>query len=1455
MFEFWIDVEGADGTRYGPGPITTATGWQHTSRLDGAGEFSFTMPASDPMSTHLANKRVVRCRGILDGAITELGLGIIDKISVTPGNPTMVTVSGPDIMAELVDRSVHSLVVCEQQWTDLSDANRGLLAWVRVNDNGVADGNTAIPKAHDGNDGTYATIYLMSDKAAYVEHAAYLYIGGDARWDRARILFAGGDYAEIAGRVLYSQYYNGDGWAEDTIVSDGTDDGGTFRKNGDIVFTRQPDWTRHNALEAGGDWFWRRLRVKRIWPDDPSWTGYFKLAEVDIYEDVPTADGVNKIMAYAPDTWTKTGYPATVSPKYLEFHGESVLEALLILSEQGGTDGSDAVREHFRYNPASPREVDWLGTTVTPSGVRAVAPVDAITAESASELVVIQNLTRVIDSAEVVTRIYPRTLDGITLALATVGAATGYTHNTASNYIQHTAGYNAYGLIERHVEFPELSLQQADSYTTHPTDLANQLHERATEFLRTHGVPNYFYQLSVLQFPALLMAGDTIECVYHEYTDGVHTVNIDTVAAGTPLHILAPTIQITSQGIATIGLEVATIDRAPKSDAGVIVDLVRQQKRSGVAASNLVTILGTVPPPPPGELGGWSIGDLAIENNDAVLHSDGWIQLGSGDNIIRMDAQDVGYRMWAGAPLGADAPFSITVDGNLHAENAYIEGEIVADTGAIGGFVIGADHVKDLADSFGLSSVVMGGDDVRFWAGDTFANRASAPFRVTKGGVLTASGAVISGTITATAGDIGGWQINAQSLSKADTILSSLGYLQLGVGDSVVRLDAQDATYRLWAGKASAGLAPFRVTKAGVLTASGAVIQGDITALTGSLGNLSVSGTLELVTGGIIESDNYAAGLAGWRVDHNGDAEFNNIYARGRIDTAVFQYDQISAVSGSLLVTPSAGALGAAYTTAGALTIEGAAWAFATGDVVRIRALDSAGAVKQVWVTVTRTGATNVYTTVKQSGDDATWPIGTAVLGYGTGGGSLMMTAADALDGPRYSVLTHGASPWMDEDEIGRFGLLDNWQTYLGTDYGIAIGDYAGGNYLLYGTTTGFVLKAGSGAVSLGGEGLVIGMAESDVFDQAHAITWTNAADNIIGTITAYEQEFTGNYWRDYLSIRLEGTDGRDNVFFISCDTIAGKRAAIEMTASSGGSALYAGGFATFSDDSLALGEKSGATVKGEKIYLIGDSYLDANANVILAGTIRESVPIHLRLSRRGSDQSIPDNAWTMRFFDTVEYGSSQAGIAKADLVWMHSPLTFTGSGLNDLTHLGQPTYPDTVTTQFAVKITSTGATDYFQWSVDGGSTWNGTNIAITGSSQSIGGTKDVRIQFGAKTGHTLNSRWSWEEYPRSKVIVKQAGLYSVTASATLQTGSGGTLPYRTALSIRRNGTSYQAAMAVPIAGTEVMSDMACSSLVWLAVNDFIESPIYHNYGQPKNLRAASDVYQSFNNLTIARVA
>lgn len=79
-----------------------------------------------------------------------------------------------------------------------------------------------------------------------------------------------------------------------------------------------------------------------------------------------------------------------------------------------------------------------------------------------------------------------------------------------------------------------------------------------------------------------------------------------------------------------------------------------------------------------------------------------------------------------------------------------INGTLTATTGSIGGFDIGSDYIRDAGNSMGLASTVTGGDDVRFWAGDTYANRATAPFRVTEAGAITGSNITITGGSVAT---------------------------------------------------------------------------------------------------------------------------------------------------------------------------------------------------------------------------------------------------------------------------------------------------------------------------------------------------------------------------------------------------------------------------------------------------------------------------------------------------------------------------------------------------------------------------------------------------------------------------------------------------------------------------------------------------------------------------------
>lgn len=92
-----------------------------------------------------------------------------------------------------------------------------------------------------------------------------------------------------------------------------------------------------------------------------------------------------------------------------------------------------------------------------------------------------------------------------------------------------------------------------------------------------------------------------------------------------------------------------------------------------------------------------------------------------------------------------------------------------------------------------------------------------------------------TGALDARSGYIGGWNIQGSntttgSISKNGTILDSSGNITLGdtTGTlaSIVKLSSTDATYRLWVGSQTAANAPFRVTKAGVLYATGAVFTG-----------------------------------------------------------------------------------------------------------------------------------------------------------------------------------------------------------------------------------------------------------------------------------------------------------------------------------------------------------------------------------------------------------------------------------------------------------------------------------------------------------------------------------------------------------------------------------------------------------------------------------------------------
>lgn len=145
--------------------------------------------------------------------------------------------------------------------------------------------------------------------------------------------------------------------------------------------------------------------------------------------------------------------------------------------------------------------------------------------------------------------------------------------------------------------------------------------------------------------------------------------------------------------------------------------------------------------------------------------------------------------------------------------NAYFNGTLVSSSGKIGGFTISQ---YTLVNNNGTSTVGICSTDGKgwaFWAGNT--DGAKAPFHVGHNGKLYASGAEISGVITATSGKIGSFTLDSTYLQSSD---------------KTVGLSPTASDWAFWAGGINTNNAKFRVNHAGSLYAEDATIKGSINA-------------------------------------------------------------------------------------------------------------------------------------------------------------------------------------------------------------------------------------------------------------------------------------------------------------------------------------------------------------------------------------------------------------------------------------------------------------------------------------------------------------------------------------------------------------------------------------------------------------------------------------------------
>lgn len=327
----------------------------------------------------------------------------------------------------------------------------------------------------------------------------------------------------------------------------------------------------------------------------------------------------------------------------------------------------------------------------------------------------------------------------------------------------------------------------------------------------------------------------------------------------------------------------------------------------------------------------------------------------------------------------------------------------------------------------GMTSQGNDSSSIRGWAGATFANRDTAPFRYDQAGNVWASNIIASG------GTLAGWTIS-------DTAITS-------PSGSIV-LDSSSNS---------------------ILVA--AAVGNSVIGIFGDTG--------------VIESNNYSANVSGFIVSAN-LIEAQNIKARGALQGVSFQYDVVSAVGGQLMVSNS-DVIATDMTAAdnSTLTTQGNS-TFSVNDLLILRSNAGSG-IQEEWMRVTNAGSAPTYTVTRDlagtyaANSNPAWKKGTAVIKQGVSDGAAAYSGGwlrligQGTNSPFYSVYARTGIAYNNFSEICRLGNLNGIGPFVADTYGIFIGNYATGKYLTYDTVTANLVVNGyvqSSKGAFGGSGV-----------------------------------------------------------------------------------------------------------------------------------------------------------------------------------------------------------------------------------------------------------------------------------------------------------------------------------------------------------------------------------------------
>ncbi len=630
MTKMWVDLTTPAGVKYGSGPLTTVHGWRHRAKLDKAGDVSFDLSITDAQRVQVLNKRYAHGYTIVDGAITELDCGIIDKwsfASVTEGEPT-VHVEGRDLLGELANDTVGDLELAEHNirqgqywfyqavyktfWTFGADDGTGVAAAAGDNhvhvdnsdgfiigeacafllDDGVTDLTPIIANAAGGVitfDGGFPDNVIPPGRHVDIDQRI---------WRSATVGPAVG-YTPIEMSPTVDLLYFGDAATFNTIAIDIS---GVLKVGSNWTGNLTPTTATWQYWSSAGGGSWQTLTVE---------DNTVNLSRDGIITFLPPADwalqtvnGVNGYWVRAffgpllssaggtSDTWIAEvtvdtyDHTHTAPQKILTAYnagrpageqwtlsGDLTTVAPVALWLQGETclealvKVTELTREHFHLGTG--RQVVWLNAATADSGLRAVRVSDPIAAESADELCLLESMDYSSDSYDLATRVSPRgSGDGDTVLTLATTSRTAPAGYTLSKPDNYLQHNAAYATYGRILhKITKSEIRATDETLAARQAAADQLFDWAKIELDKLIAPHQAYNATVAKLNAALSVGTTIRVVYQHWVAGVQTINVDA-----DLIVLEVGTAIDEDGARTVALTVSDIASWPKNDVEHLVE-------------------------------------------------------------------------------------------------------------------------------------------------------------------------------------------------------------------------------------------------------------------------------------------------------------------------------------------------------------------------------------------------------------------------------------------------------------------------------------------------------------------------------------------------------------------------------------------------------------------------------------------------------------------------------------------------------------------------------------------------------------------------------------------------------------------------------------------------------------------------------------------------------------------